>query len=45
MRQLWNAIIDILESINRARAATSLARAGRYEDAKKVFEKDIEVHP
>jgi hypothetical protein len=45
MRYFWSSLIDLLESINKARAATSLARAGRYEEARRIFENDNEVHP
>jgi hypothetical protein len=45
MKNLWESILMFLESLGRARAANELARAGRYEEARKLFEKDTEVHP
>lgn len=45
MRELWESFILFLESIGRARAASELARAGRHEEARRLYEKDTEIHP
>lgn len=45
MKNLWESFLELLESIGRARAANELARAGKYEEARRLFEKDTEVHP
>ena len=45
MKTLWESFILFLESIGRARAASELARVGRYEEARKIYEDDTEVHP
>ena len=50
---MFNAIIEFFESIGKARAASTLARMGHYELAKKVMSADtpmfndhpFEVHP
>jgi|LauGreDrversion4_2_1035121.scaffolds.fasta_scaffold320982_3 hypothetical protein len=35
--KFWNFLMDWSESINRARAAAALSRAGRYEEAKRLM--------
>lgn len=45
MKSIWESFLAFLESIGRARAANELVRAGRYEEARRLFEKDTEVHP
>ena len=45
MREIWESIVDFFEGLGRARAASELARLGKYEEARKLFEKDTEVHP
>ena len=45
MKTRWESFILFLESIGRARAASELARVGRYEEARKIYEDDTEVHP
>lgn len=45
MRTIWESIVDFFESMGRARAAAELARLGRHEEARKLFENDTEVHP
>jgi hypothetical protein len=45
MRDFWESLVAIFESIGRARAAAALTREGRYEEARKIFEDDNEVHP
>ena len=45
MKQIWHTFLEILESLGRARAASELARLGRYDEARKLYEKDTEVHP
>ena len=45
MKTLWESFILFLESIGRARAAAELARVGRYEEARRIYEEDTEVHP
>jgi hypothetical protein len=45
MKEIWHSFIMFLESVGRARAASELARLGRYEEARRIYEKDTEVHP
>jgi hypothetical protein len=45
MKEIWESFLLFLESIGRARAAAELSRLGRYEEARRLFEKDTEVHP
>lgn len=45
MKSIWESFLEFLESIRRARAANELVRAGKYEEARRLFEKDTEVHP
>ena len=45
MKTFWETILAFLESVGRARAANELVRAGKYEEARRLFEKDTEVHP
>ena len=45
MKNLWESFILFLESIGRARAASELARLGRYEEARRLYEKETEIHP
>ena len=45
MKEIWESIVDFFEGLGRARAASELARLGKYEEARKLFEKDTEVHP
>ena len=45
MKAIWESFLAFLESVGQARAANELVRAGRYEEARRLFEKDTEVHP
>lgn len=45
MKNLWESFLMFLESIGRAKAAAELARLGRYEEARRLYEEDTEVHP
>ena len=45
MKEIWESIVDFFESIGRARAAAELTRLGKYDEARRLFDKDIEVHP
>jgi hypothetical protein len=45
MKTIWESFLMFLESIGRAKAAAELTRMGRYEEARRLFEKDTEVHP
>jgi hypothetical protein len=45
MRTIWESFLEFLASVGRARAANELVRAGKYEEARRLFEKDTEVHP
>lgn len=45
MKNFWLSILEFFEDLGRARAASELARAGRYEEARRLYEKDTEVHP
>jgi hypothetical protein len=45
MKSFWKSVLDFFESVGRARAANELVRAGKYEEARRLFEKDTEVHP
>jgi hypothetical protein len=45
MKNLWESILVFLESVGKARAASELVRAGKYEEAKRLMEADTEVHP
>lgn len=45
MREIWGNIVDFLQAFGRARAAAELARLGRYEEARRLYEQDTEVHP
>lgn len=45
MRDFWKKIWDFFEDIGRARAASELARAGKYDEARRLYDKDTEVHP
>lgn len=45
MKNLWQSIVDFFEAFSRARAAAELARLGRYEEARRLYEQDTEVHP
>jgi len=35
--KFWNFLMGWAESINKARAAAALSRAGRYEEAKRLM--------
>lgn len=37
MKSFFNSLLDILESMAMARAASILARQGRIEEAKKIY--------
>jgi hypothetical protein len=45
MKEVWESILVFLESVGKARAASELVRAGKYEEAKRLMEADTEVHP
>ena len=45
MKNLWESFMMFLESVGRARAAAELARLGRYEEARRIYEQDTEIHP
>ena len=45
MKEIWESIVDFFESIGRARAAAELTRLGKYDEARRLFDKDTEVHP
>ena len=45
MKEIWESIVDFFESIGRARAAAELTRLGKYDEARRLFDKDKEVHP
>lgn len=45
MKNFLRSLYDFFESVGRARAANELVRAGKYEEARRLFEKDTEVHP
>lgn len=45
MKNIWESILMFLESISRARAANELVRLGKYDEARRLFDKDTEVHP
>jgi hypothetical protein len=45
MKNLWESILMFLESMGRARAAAELTRLGKYDEARRLFDKDTEVHP
>jgi hypothetical protein len=45
MKNLWESLLVFLESVGKARAASELVRAGKYEEAKRLMEADTEVHP
>lgn len=38
MKQFFKVMADLIESIARARAASSLARLGQHDAAKKLYE-------
>jgi hypothetical protein len=45
---MFNAIIDFFETLGKARAASQLARLGRYDLAKQIMlndKQEFEVHP
>jgi hypothetical protein len=37
MKQFFNALYEVLESLGRAKAAAHLSRQGRHEEAKKLM--------
>jgi hypothetical protein len=45
MKTIWEGIVMFFEDLGRAKAAAALAREGRYDAARQLFEKDWEVHP
>ena len=45
MKEIWESIVNFFESIGRARAANELVRLGKYDEARRLFDKDTEVHP
>jgi hypothetical protein len=45
MKEIWESIVDFFEDLGRARAAAELARLGKYDEARKLYEQDTEVHP
>jgi hypothetical protein len=45
MKSFWKSLLEFFEDLGRARAAAELSRAGRYAEARKLYEKDTEVHP
>lgn len=45
MKQIWESILLFIESLGKAQAASELAKMGRYEEARKLYEDDKEVHP
>jgi hypothetical protein len=45
MKEIWRNIVGFLQAFGRARAAAELARLGRYEEARRLYEQDTEVHP
>ena len=45
MKEIWESIVDFFESIGRARAAAELTRLGKYDEARRLFDKDTEFHP
>ena len=45
MKTIWESFLLFLESIGRAKAAAELTRLGRFDEARKLFEEDTEVHP
>jgi hypothetical protein len=45
MKEIWGNIVGFLQAFGRARAAAELARLGRYEEARRLYEQDTEVHP
>lgn len=45
MKNFIESIIYLLESFGKARAAAELTRQGRYDEARKIFQDDNEVHP
>lgn len=36
--KFWNWLMDIAEELGKARAATTLTRMGRYEEARKLMQ-------
>jgi hypothetical protein len=45
MKEIWGSILEMFEAFGRARAAAELARLGRYDEARRLYEQDTEVHP
>lgn len=45
MKNFWRSVLEFFEDMSRARAASALCRAGRYDEARRLYEKDTEVHP
>jgi len=37
MKKIWNYLMSVAESFGKARAATTLARMGKYEEARKIM--------
>ncbi len=35
--KFWNYLIDLAESLGKARAAATLSRMGRYEEARRLM--------
>jgi hypothetical protein len=45
MKNIIEIVKIFFQSIKVAHQASNLAAAGRYNEARKLFEKDLEVHP
>lgn len=45
MKAFWESVLDFFEDLARARAASALSRAGKYDEVRRLYEKDKEVHP
>lgn len=46
MKSILSSVYDFLEALGKARAAATLARAGRYEEAAALYkDEQFEVHP
>ncbi len=37
MKKIWNYLMFMAESLGKARAATTLARMGKYEEARQIM--------
>lgn len=45
MKEIWESVLMFFESMGRARAASQLVRLGKYDEARRLFENDTEIHP